>query len=823
MSCAACSARVEKAVSAVPGVYSVEVNLLAGTMRTQGNASPDDIISAVRAAGYGAKEENNATFDSSVDKTNETRLLLRKLICSLAVLLLLMYVSMGHIMLGFPLPVFLSGNIVSIALAELILSTVVLFINRAFFVNGWNGIVNKAPNMDTLVATGSGASYLYSIATLFLMNTTAMKHGFEAAVSFSNDLFFESAAMIPVLITLGKTLESQSKGKTTNALKELLALAPDTAVIETAEGEITVHSRDLQVGAVFILKPGSSIPADGLILEGSTSVDESSITGESIPVNKSPGDKVTAGTINCDGRIRCVAEKVGSDTSLAKIVEMVSDAAAGKAPISRLADKVAGIFVPVVVILASLTIVIWLLIGQEFGFALARGISVLVISCPCALGLATPVAVMVGSGMGAKKGILFKTAAALEMAGRIENMSFDKTGTVTEGVPVVKEIYSSGQFSSRMLLTYAASVEVFSEHPLAKAIVERATCERITFLDCNGFIAEPGMGASGIVGSKTVCGGNERYIRTRLNNPDALLHGETGIVISGRTPIYFSVNGEYAGLITVSDKIRPDAQAAISQLEKMGIQTVMITGDSEENADIVKSLCGIDKAFSRVLPGDKASIVNTLSLNGRTAMVGDGINDAPALCSADLGMAIGAGTDIAIGSADVVLVNSRISDAVAAIRLGRLTLRTIKQNLFWAFFYNCIGIPVAAGVFINSLGIKLNPMIAAACMSLSSLFVVTNALRLGTKDIYSSKYDRKNRIKRKKEFDLMTKTIKVEGMMCMHCEARVRDTLKAIDGVITAAVDFRTGNAIVTCGKDIPDDVFITEIEKQGYKTLSIE
>lgn len=826
MSCAACSSRVEKAVSAVEGVTSCAVSLLTNSMGVEGSASESEIIKAVESAGYGASAKNEAAeakSDSAEDALcdRETPLLKKRLFASLVFLLILMYFSMGHMMWNFPAPAALTENHVAMGLLQLILAAIVMIINQKFFINGFKGLLHKSPNMDTLVALGSGASFIWSTYALFEM-TAAQQAGNHAAVmEYMHEFYFESAAMIVTLITVGKMLEARSKGKTTDALKNLIKLAPKTATIIKDGKEITVPISQVQKGSIFAVKSGESIPVDGIILEGSAAIDESALTGESIPVDKSAGDTVSAATISKSGYIRCEATRVGEDTTLSQIIKMVSDAAATKAPIAKIADKVSGIFVPVVITIAIATTIIWLLTGESFGFALARGISVLVISCPCALGLATPVAIMVGSGVGAKNGILFKTAVSLEEAGRVNIVALDKTGTITKGEPKVTDIIPDG-ISEKELLSLAYSLEVKSEHPLAKAIVWKANEIGCAVNETSDFKIFAGNGLQAKIGDDIIIGGNLKFLNEKATVSHSLIKQAHGLAESGKTPMLFAKNGKALGIIAVADTIKEDSPQAIKELRSMGIRVVMLTGDNEKTAKAIGKAAGVDEVIAGVLPDGKESVIRSLKKQGKVAMVGDGINDAPALTRADIGIAIGAGADIAIDAADIVLMKSRLTDVAAAIRLSRATLRNIHQNLFWAFIYNIIGIPLAAGAFIPLLGWKLNPMFGAAAMSLSSFCVVSNALRLNFAKIHSAKHDkkRKSKIKEKKS---MEKTIKIEGMMCPHCEARVKKVLEALPEVESADVSHENDSAVVTLAAPVSDDKLKAAIEEQGYTVTEIK
>ena len=843
MSCAACSARVEKAVSAVPGVASCSVSLLTNSMGVEGSASAEDIISAVENAGYGAQKKSGAKSGADAGqgsgshgssdmyreaeealKDKETPKLKKRLIVSVIFLVVLMYFSMGHMMWGWPLPKFFDGNHVAMGLVQLLLTVVIMVINQKFFISGFKSLLHGAPNMDTLVALGAGASFLYSVYALFAMTDAQVKGDAELVMSYMHEFYFESAAMILTLITVGKMLEAHSKGKTTDALKSLMKLAPQTAVVLNDKNEeVEVPIEEVGIGDIFVVRPGENIPVDGIIIEGNSAVNEAALTGESIPVDKAEGDKVSAATTNQSGYIKCKATRVGEDTTLAQIIQMVSDAAATKAPIAKIADKVSGIFVPAVITIAVVTIIVWLLVGQTIGFALARGISVLVISCPCALGLATPVAIMVGNGMGARHGILFKTASSLEIAGRTQIIALDKTGTITNGAPVVTDIFPERGNTEDELLRLAASLEAKSEHPLAKAINERAAELKINIMDAVDFAAMPGNGLSAKVDGQAVHGGNIKYIMQFAAVSDETKTRSEKLADEGKTPMFFEAEGKLLGIIAVADTIKEDSREAISQLKGMGIHVVMLTGDNEKTARAIGAQAGVDEVIAGVLPDGKESVVRKLQKQGKVAMVGDGINDAPALTRADTGIAIGAGTDVAIDAADVVLMKSRLLDVPAAIRLSRQTLKNIHENLFWAFFYNVIGIPLAAGLYISLLGWKLNPMFGAAAMSLSSFCVVTNALRLNLFKLYETKHDKKIKQAKREETKEMTKTMKIEGMMCGHCEARVKKTLEAIDGVTEAVVSHEAGTAVVTLASDVADETLKDAVEAQDYKVTSIE
>ncbi len=816
MTCAACSARVEKAVSAVRGVESCTVNLLTNSMNISGSADPAAIIAAVEKAGYGAKPAGSDAAKTKQDALpdKETPKLWRRLITSLVFLLLLMYVSMGHAMLSLPLPGFFENNPIAIGLLQLLLSGIVLILNQKFFISGTLGLVRRAPNMDTLVALGSGASFLYSTVLLFAMTRADSPH------TLLHNLYFESAAMILVLITVGKMLEARAKGKTTDALRGLMQLTPKTAIVMRDNKETEIPVSEIRKDDIFVVKSGASIPADGRVIEGHGSIDEAALTGESIPAEKEVDSTVSAGTVCRTGFLKCRATSVGEDTTLSQIIRMVADASATKAPIAKAADRVSGVFVPIVITIALVTAAVWLLTGRDVGFALTKAISVLVISCPCALGLATPVAIMVGSGQGAKNGILFKTAAALEMAGRIETVALDKTGTITEGHPVVTDILPAEGLSPEALLSLAYALEFKSEHPLARAIVEKAEENGTALSESEDFSVLPGGGVSARLGGSLLCGGNLRFIREKATLPAEILRTAEALADEGKTPLFFIRDSVLLGIIAVQDAVKPDSREAIAALRNMGITTVMLTGDNEKTAHAIGRAVGVDEVIAGVMPAEKEAKIRVLCTQGRTAMVGDGINDAPALTRADLGIAIGAGTDIAIDAADAVLTQSRLSDAVAAIRLGRGTLRNIHQNLFWAFIYNMIGIPLAAGVFYPLFGLQLSPMFGAAAMSLSSFCVVSNALRLNFLKIHSGAGDKKIKRKERKQ---MEKTMKIEGMMCPHCEGRVKNILEAIDGVVSAVCSHEKGTAVLTLDKDVADSVLKEAVEKEGYPVTGIE
>ena len=824
MSCAACSSRVEKAVSKVEGVQSCSVSLLTNSMGVEGSASDESIIAAVEKAGYGAsvagaEKKQSAETDQLKDK--DTPVLMHRLIASVGFLVVLMYISMGHMMWGWPLPVFFADNHIAMGLAQLLLCVIIMVINQKFFISGFKGLIHRSPNMDTLVALGSGASFVYSVYALFAMTDAQVKGNAELVMSYMHEFYFESAAMILTLITVGKMLEAHSKGKTTNALKALLNLAPKkaTLLIDGKETEVTVDK--VKKGDVFVVRPGESIPVDAEITDGSTAVDESALTGESIPVDKVVGDTVSAGTINKSGFIKCSATAVGEDTALSQIIKMVSDASATKAPVAKIADKVSGVFVPAVIVIALITIAVWLLCGQTVGYALARGISVLVISCPCALGLATPVAIMVGNGMGARKGILFKTAASLEEAGKTQIAVLDKTGTITKGEPKVTDIIPF-EITENELLKYAYSIEAKSEHPLAKAIIVKAEELSLNPYEVTDFKAESGNGLSAEYNGKRIIGGSKKYISSLIGISNDILKKADKLSEEGKTPLFFMLDNKLLGIIAVADVIKEESPKAIKQLQNMGIKVVMLTGDNERTAKAVGKLAGVDEVIAGVMPDGKEKVVAELKKQGKVLMVGDGINDAPALTRADIGMAIGSGTDIAIDAADVVFMKSKLTDVPAAVRLSRKTLRNIHENLFWAFIYNVIGIPLAAGVWIPLLGWQLNPMFGAAAMSLSSFCVVTNALRLNFFDITNPKKDRKIKYKSKKDDNAMTKTMKIDGMMCSHCEGRVKQSLEGLAQVSQAEVSHEKGTAVVTLTAEVSNDVLKKTVEDQGYNVISI-
>ena len=841
MSCAACSARVEKAVSKVPGVTSCSVSLLTNSMGVEGTASETDIIAAVTEAGYGAQKKGAASAgaksalaaaDEDLLKDRETPVLKRRLLASLGFLIVLMYFSMGHMMWNWPVPAFFQGNHVAMGLLQLLLAGIIMVINQKFFISGFKGLIHRAPNMDTLVALGSGASFVWSTYALFAMTDAQVKGDMAGVMSYMHEFYFESAAMILTLITVGKMLEARSKGKTTDALKSLMKLAPKTAVILENGEEKTVPIDHVQTGDIFVVRPGENIPVDGIVLEGHSAVNEAALTGESIPADKAEGDKVSAATVNQSGFLKCRATRVGEDTTLSQIIQMVSDAAATKAPIAKVADKVSGVFVPIVIAISIATILVWLLAGQTLGFALARGISVLVISCPCALGLATPVAIMVGNGMGAKNGIMFKTAVSLEETGKTQIVALDKTGTITSGEPKVTDILPAEGLTEEKLLSMACSLEKKSEHPLARAILTLAEERKISGKEVSGFQALPGNGLLAELEGQKLLGGNYKFISSRISVPEEMKNRSQELAEEGKTPLFFAEGDRLAGIIAVADVIKEDSPQAVKVLQNMGIHVVMLTGDNERTARAIGRQAGVDQVIAGVLPDGKESVIRSLKEKGKVAMVGDGINDAPALTRADIGIAIGAGTDIAIDAADVVLMKSRLSDVPAAIRLSRAALRNIHENLFWAFFYNAVGIPLAAGLWYPVFGWKLNPMFGAAAMSLSSFCVVTNALRLNWFDMYNAKKDKKvkNAVSiipeesdENKEENKMEKTMKIEGMMCGHCEARVKKALEALDQVESAAVSHEAGTAVVTLKSDVADDVLKKAVEDQDYKVLSVQ
>lgn len=842
MSCAACSSRVEKAVSHVPGVTSCSVSLLTNSMGVEGTASEADIIAAVEEAGYGASVKGSAGQKVSPSEAaealadHETPVLKKRLIASVGFLLVLMYFSMGHMMWGWPIPAWFEDNHIAMGLLQLLLAGIVMVINQKFFISGFKSLWHKAPNMDTLVALGSMASFVWSVYVLFAMTRAQVDGNMDAVMDYMMDFYFESAAMILTLITVGKMLEARSKGKTTDALKSLMKLAPKTAVVIRSGQETTVPIEQVRKGDIFVVRPGENIPVDGIVLEGSSAVNESALTGESIPVDKAAGDTVSAATVNQSGFIRCEATHVGEDTTLSQIIKMVSDAAATKAPIAKIADKVSGIFVPAVIAIAVITTLVWLIAGQTFGYALARGISVLVISCPCALGLATPVAIMVGNGMGAKHGILFKTAVSLEETGRVQIVALDKTGTITSGQPEVTDILSAEGFTEKELLTLALSLEKKSEHPLARAVLKKAEALSLTAADAEDFQVLPGNGLSGKVNGETLTGGNMKFISSRVTVPAALRKKAENLAEQGKTPLLFARGNQLAGIIAVADVIKEDSPRAVKELQNMGIRVVMLTGDNEKTANAIGRQAGVDQVIAGVLPDGKESVIRSLKEKGKVAMVGDGINDAPALTRADIGIAIGAGTDIAIDAADVVLMKSRLSDVPAAIRLSRATLRNIHENLFWAFFYNIIGIPLAAGVWIPIFGWTLNPMFGAAAMSLSSFCVVTNALRLNLFKIHDASKDKKikqmvsintenpyNENKNEKENQTMVKiTVNVEGMMCPHCEAHVNEAVKAAFQAEDVVSSHEKKTTVFTAPERVDEDKIREVIKNAGYEVTGI-
>ncbi len=832
MSCAACSSRVEKAVSKVPGVTSCSVSLLTNSMGVEGTAAEQEIIKAVEDAGYGAAKKGAIAGGKPVItemageellKDRETPLLRQRLIASLGFLIVLMYISMGHMMWGWPLPAFLEENHIAVGLFQLLLTIIIMVINQKFFISGFKSLFHKAPNMDTLVALGSTAAFVYSTYALFAMTDAQVKGNSNMVMEYMHEFYFESAAMILTLITVGKMLEARSKGKTTDALKSLMKLAPKTAILVINGVETEVSIDQVKTGDIFVVRPGENIPVDGVVLEGNSAVNEAALTGESIPIDKEKGDHVSAATINQSGYLRCEATRVGEDTTLSQIIQMVSDAAATKAPIAKVADKVSGVFVPTVIIIAALTIFIWLLAGKDIGFALARGISVLVISCPCALGLATPVAIMVGNGVGAKNGIMFKTAVSLEEAGKMQIVALDKTGTITQGEPEVTDIITAKGIISQELLQLAFSLEKKSEHPLAGAIVRYAKNQNIEEFEVTDFTALPGNGLSAVIEGEMLAGGNALFISKQAEVPEELKKQAEKLAGEGKTPLYFAKGKRLIGIIAVADIIKEDSPKAVQELKDMGIHVVMLTGDNERTANAVGKLAGVDEVIAGVLPDGKENVIRSLQNKGKVAMVGDGINDAPALTRADIGIAIGAGTDIAIDAADVVLMKSRLSDVAAAIRLSKATLKNIHENLFWAFIYNIIGIPLAAGIWIPIFGWQLNPMFGAAAMSLSSFCVVTNALRLNLVPIYKAGKIKKKKKIEKMEEKGMTKTMKIEGMMCGHCEARVKKCLEAIPGVTEAAVSHEAGTAVVTLASEVTNETLTKAVEEQDYKVLSVE
>ena len=837
MSCAACSSRVEKAVSKVPGVTSCSVSLLTNSMGVEGTASEQEIIKAVADAGYGASKKgegaaktqsSSASAGEDMLKDRTTPALKKRLIASLGFLIVLMYFSMGHMMWGWPVPGFMKDNHVMMGLLQMLLTIAVMVINQKFFISGFKGMIHRAPNMDTLVALGSGASFVYSTYALFAMTDAQMRGDMDAVMSYMHDFYFESAAMILALITVGKMLEARSKGKTTDALKGLMKLAPKTAVVIRGEKEVQVSIEQVQKGDCFVVKPGENIPVDGEVIEGNSAVNESALTGESIPVDKAVGDKVSAATVNQSGYLKCRATRVGEDTTLSQIIQMVSDAAATKAPIAKIADRVSGVFVPTVITIAVITIIVWLIAGQSIGFALSRGIAVLVISCPCALGLATPVAIMVGNGMGARNGIMFKTAVSLEETGKMQIVALDKTGTITSGEPKVTDIIPAAGVTEDTLLKYAYALENKSEHPLARAILEKAKEENAGIEEVTGFQALPGNGLTAILDGHTLYGGNHTFISSKVSVDGDIQKKAEKLAEAGKTPLFFGNEDRLLGVIAVADVIKEDSPQAIKELQNMGIHVVMLTGDNERTAKAIGQQAGVDEVIAGVLPEGKEQVIRKLKEKGKVAMVGDGINDAPALTRADMGIAIGAGTDVAIDAADVVLMKSRLSDVPAAIRMSRATLRNIHENLFWAFFYNIIGIPLAAGVWYPLFGWKLNPMFGAAAMSLSSFCVVSNALRLNLFKMYDASKDKKLKAKKekkrsKKEDKTMKKIMHIEGMMCGHCEAAVKKALEALPQVDEAVVSHETGTAELTLNAEIADDVLEKTVEDKDYTVTSVE
>jgi len=837
MSCAACSSRVEKAVSKVPGVTSCSVSLLTNSMGVEGTASEQEIIKAVADAGYGASKKgegaaktqsSSASAGEDMLKDRTTPALKKRLIASLGFLIVLMYFSMGHMMWGWPVPGFMKDNHVMMGLLQMLLTIAVMVINQKFFISGFKGMIHRAPNMDTLVALGSGASFVYSTYALFAMTDAQMRGDMDAVMSYMHDFYFESAAMILALITVGKMLEARSKGKTTDALKGLMKLAPKTAVVIRGEKEVQVSIEQVQKGDCFVVKPGENIPVDGEVIEGNSAVNESALTGESIPVDKAVGDKVSAATVNQSGYLKCRATRVGEDTTLSQIIQMVSDAAATKAPIAKIADRVSGVFVPTVITIAVITIIVWLIAGQSIGFALSRGIAVLVISCPCALGLATPVAIMVGNGMGARNGIMFKTAVSLEETGKMQIVALDKTGTITSGEPKVTDIIPAAGVTEDTLLKYAYALENKSEHPLARAILEKAKEENAGIEEVTGFQALPGNGLTAILDGHTLYGGNHTFISSKVSVDGDIQKKAEKLAEAGKTPLFFGNEDRLLGVIAVADVIKEDSPQAIKELQNMGIHVVMLTGDNERTAKAIGQQAGVDEVIAGVLPEGKEQVIRKLKEKGKVAMVGDGINDAPALTRADMGIAIGAGTDVAIDAADVVLMKSRLSDVPAAIRMSRATLRNIHENLFWAFFYNIIGIPFAAGVWYPLFGWKLNPMFGAAAMSLSSFCVVSNALRLNLFKMYDASKDKKLKAKKekkrsKKEDKTMKKIMHIEGMMCGHCEAAVKKALEALPQVDEAVVSHEAGTAELTLNAEIADDVLKKTVEDKDYTVTSVE
>ena len=827
MSCAACSSRVEKAVSSLPGINSCNVSLLTNSMTVEGNADSRDIIAAVEKAGYKArleKEQEGREGKDSFSPDEETAKLKRRLTASLVFLVILMYFSMGHMMWGWPIPRFMEGNHIAMGLLQLILTAAVMVINQKFFISGFKGLIHRAPNMDTLVAIGAAAAFIYSTAALFLMTDAQLEGDISSVEGYMHEFYFESAAMILTLITVGKMLEARSKGKTTDAIRRLMSLAPEKATVIRGDREVIVPVAQVKKGDIFVLRPGERVPVDGTIVEGKSAIDESALTGESIPAEKGEGDSVSAATINTSGYLKCRAVRVGEDTTLAQIVRLVSDAAATKAPVAKIADKVSGIFVPAVMAISLLTLAVWLAAGQSMGFALARGISVLVISCPCALGLATPVAIMAGSGKGARSGILFKTAAAMEETGKIQIVALDKTGTVTKGHPEVADIVTAESVHEEQLLRLAFDLESRSEHPLAVAIVEEASRRGMEAAEVSEFEVLPGRGLVAVREGRVIAGGNLQFISSKAEVTENISAEARRISSQGKTPLFFSEDGKMIGMIAVADSIKEDSHKAVEELENMGIKVVMLTGDNEAAARSIGEKAGISRVIAQVLPSEKEKVIRTLQKQGKTAMVGDGINDAPALTRADVGIAIGAGTDIAVDAADVVLMKNSLRDVPAAIRLSRSALKIIHENLFWAFIYNVVGIPLAAGVFISALGWQLNPMFAAAAMSLSSFCVVTNALRLNLVNVYDERKDHKIKSRKKRKEDkLMEKTMKIEGMMCGHCEATVKKTLEGIEGVESAEVSHEKGTAVVICSSELENEVLRQAVEEQDYRVTAIE
>ena len=827
MSCAACSSRVEKAVSSLPGINYCNVSLLTNSMTVEGNADSRDIIAAVEKAGYKArleKEQEGREGKDSFSPDEETAKLKRRLTASLVFLVILMYFSMGHMMWGWPIPRFMEGNHIAMGLLQLILTAAVMVINQKFFISGFKGLIHRAPNMDTLVAIGAAAAFIYSTAALFLMTDAQLEGDISSVEGYMHEFYFESAAMILTLITVGKMLEARSKGKTTDAIRSLMSLAPEKATVIRGDREVIVPVAQVKKGDIFVLRPGERVPVDGTIVEGKSAIDESALTGESIPAEKGEGDSVSAATINTSGYLKCRAVRVGEDTTLAQIVRLVSDAAATKAPVAKIADKVSGIFVPAVMAISLLTLAVWLAAGQSMGFALARGISVLVISCPCALGLATPVAIMAGSGKGARSGILFKTAAAMEETGKIQIVALDKTGTVTKGHPEVADIVTAESVHEEQLLRLAFDLESRSEHPLAVAIVEEASRRGMEAAEVSEFEALPGRGLVAVREGRVIAGGNLQFISSKAEVTENISAEARRISSQGKTPLFFSEDGKMIGMIAVADSIKEDSHKAVEELENMGIKVVMLTGDNEAAARSIGEKAGISRVIAQVLPSEKEKVIRTLQKQGKTAMVGDGINDAPALTRADVGIAIGAGTDIAVDAADVVLMKNSLRDVPAAIRLSRSALKIIHENLFWAFIYNVVGIPLAAGVFISALGWQLNPMFAAAAMSLSSFCVVTNALRLNLVNVYDERKDHKIKSRKKRKEDkLMEKMMKIEGMMCGHCEATVKKTLEGIEGVESAEVSHEKGTAVVICSSELENEVLRQAVEEQDYRVTAIE